>query len=170
MDNNKGLWWLPDKEELKISGHLTDTSGKETILSLDGLFEKIDHTRDKSTKFYEIILGEVNHQKITLVNSKNIFSRVTQSGKGDSSTSKFKPIVICKGQHFLSKKELEFTNILVRYSHIRKWLGPYCGSNREDNPYLKGFNETSLVVQILPNLRLEIKDFLQKDNLKIYNS
>jgi hypothetical protein len=69
----------------------------------------------------------------------------------------------------LNKKKLQFTKILVRYSHLRKWLGPHSGFKKEENPYLVGFIETSLVVQILPNIKLEIKDFLQKDNLTIYN-
>lgn len=169
MDNIKGLWWLPEKEELKISGDLIYTSGQKATLSLDDSFKK-EKRLDKSEDFYEIILGEINGQKITLVNSKKISSTVTLTGYGDTYSIKFSPIVICKGFHFLNKKELEFTKVLVRYSHIRKWLGPHTGFKKEDNPYLKGFIETSLVVQILPNLRLEIKDFLQKDNVKIYNS
>lgn len=169
MENNKGTWWLPEKAESKVSGDLTYASGKEATLSLDGSFEKPSSIFDQSEKFYEIILGEVNHQKITLVNSKKIFSQVTLSGKGDSCSSKFSPVVICKGHHFSNKKELEFSNIMVRYSHLRKWLGSHCGFRKEDNRYLKGFNETSLLLQISPNLRLEIKDFLQKENLKIFN-
>lgn len=94
-----------------------------------------------------------------------------QSGTGDSSSSKFKLIVICKDHHFLAKADLKFTKIIVRYSHLRPWLGgKISGSHMKDtDPYLKQSIEKSLVIDILPELSVEIKGFLERGKLFYYS-
>jgi hypothetical protein len=77
----------------------------------------------KKTEFHEIILGNIDDCKVTLVNCMRISWRKTLAGTGDSSSSEFDLIAICKGHHFVKKTDLIFNTISVRYSYIRRWLG-----------------------------------------------
>jgi hypothetical protein len=173
LESVKGLWWLPEKEQTKVPGILSLTSGQQVILSLDGLIEDSplkELNKLKEAIFYEIILGKAEGEKVTLVNCKRTSYSHSLSGVGDSASSKFNPTIVCKGLHFSSKKDLKFSKIAVTFSHIRNWFGVGIhGIKREDDPYLKGFVETWLFVQILPNLSLEIPNFLERDNVKIFD-
>lgn len=162
--DNSGLWWLPEKPDIKLSGHLIYPSGNEAVLALNGIF-------DEEIQFHEIILGDIDGSKVTLVNCLRFFLQKSYSGTGDSFCSKFKLIVICKGHHFLRKADLKFSKISVRYSHLRQWLGPkISGAHiKEIDPYLKGAIEKSLVVYILPEFSFEIKGFLEKEKLFYYS-
>ena len=145
--NKKGLWWLPQKQDRTVSGQLIYQTGNDAILSLNGIFdEKID--------FHDIVLGDIEGCKVTLVNCIQVSAEKIYSGTGDSSSSKFKIVAICKGHHFFKKTDLEFTKISVRYSHLRKWLGGRIrGAHiKENDPYLKQSIEKSLTVDILPKL------------------
>ncbi|MCJ7561102.1 hypothetical protein MUO79_10880 [Candidatus Bathyarchaeota archaeon] len=161
--DNSGLWWLPEKPDIKLSGHLIYPSGNEAILSLNGIFnEKIE--------FHEIILGDIDGCKITLVNCLRFLMRKTYSGTGDSSCSKFKLIAICKGHHFLKKADLEFTKISVRYSHLRYWLeGKISVAYKEKDRYLKQSIEKSFNANILPELSIKIEGFLEREQLFYYS-
>ncbi len=162
--DNSGLWWLPEKSDIKLSGQLIYPSGNKAILSLNGIF-------DEKIEFHEIILGDIDGCKVTLVNCMRFFSQKISSGTGDSSSSKFKLIAICKGHHFLRKADLEFNTISVRYSHLRHWLGgKVIGAHiKKIDPYLKQANEKSLIVDILPELSLEIKGFLEREKNFYYS-
>jgi hypothetical protein len=161
---NSGVWWLPEKPDCKLSGQLTYKSGNKAILSLNGMF-------DEKIEFHEIILGNIDDCKVTLVNCMRISWRKTLSGTGDSSSSEFDLIAICKGHHFVKKADLIFNTISVRYSYLRRWLGgKISGAHmKEHDPYLKQSIEKPFIANILPELTIKIEGFLERDQYFYYS-
>ena len=176
MNNAKGLWWIPEKPELKLAGDLIYFSEENPVLFVEGFFEEVNLREVTFScilkkNFYEVVVGEINEEKFTLINSVVIDPKITLTGTGDSCSSKLSPAIICKGHHFSNKKELVFEKILVNYSNIGRWLGTggVKGIKREQDPYVKDLAETSLIANVSPNLLVEIPYFLQKDQIKIFN-
>lgn len=167
--SSSGIWWLPEKPDDKLSGQLTYQLGNRAILSLNGMF-------DEKVEFHEIILGNIDDHKITLVNCMRVSWTKIQAGTGDSSSSKFSLIAICKGHHFLKKDDLLFNTISVRYSHLRQWLAATVGGGekeraylKERDPYLKLAIEKSLIINFSPEISIEIKGFLERESHFYYS-
>jgi len=115
----RGLWWLPSKPNHKIYGTLSYDRGKYPILSLDGAFVK--HL-EEGGEFYEIILGISENKKLTLVNCLSFHISHSFSGSGDFSRSKFQVQMFCVGNHYPKKNALQFTEMDIKYSHLKAWL------------------------------------------------
>lgn len=143
-----GLWWVPDNPDNRIYGKLSYKCGEYPILSLDGAF--VD--KREESKFYEIILGTVDGRNITLVNCAPLSISFTYTGSGDYARSKFQVLMFCVGHHFAKKNELQFTAVSVKYSHLKKWLGPniFHFSDRKET-------KTELILNIKKPLEIEIK-------------
>ena len=115
-----GSWWLPNKNQNKISGSLTFKYGEHATLLLRGSFQE-ESFNGFETVFYEIIQGQIEGELFTLVNCLQIGFSNTLSGKGNWSKQTFQVAVIIKGRHFSTKNDLKFRCFNASYSHLREW-------------------------------------------------
>lgn len=133
----KGLWWLPEKPDLKLPGTLTFSPYKGFSLEVQGSFKE----RGEMHKFLipDIILG-FSHQgkEITLY---KCFERSSKMHLPGIPETLFSVNVGFIGVHFAQLSEMKFKKISVRYNYLDEWLN------------ISGFN-------ITPNLKeksVEIK-------------
>ena len=133
----KGLWWLPEKPDLKLPGTLTFSPYKGFSLEVQGSFKE----RGEMHKFLipDIILG-FSHQgkEITLY---KCFERSSKMHLPGIPENLFSVNVGFIGVHFAQLSEMKFKKISVRYNYLDEWLN------------ISGFN-------ITPNLKeksVEIK-------------
>ena len=89
-----GFWWLPNSPQTKIYCQLNYRFGYYPTLSLDGTLDE-----NTESKHHQIILGQVDNCRITLLNCARIRFTKTQSGSGDFIKSTYRAVVILKGHH-----------------------------------------------------------------------
>ena len=114
----KGIWWLPDKPNEKVSGTLIFTSNKGAILDLIGSLKNIKDL-DKMLNT-EIILGiSSNGKHITLYKCFETKSSFSSQG---FPTSSFYAKLVFVGAHFQNSEDIKFKSISVHYVHLDEWV------------------------------------------------
>jgi len=113
----KGIWWLPDKPEERVSGTLRFTPDEGAILDLIGSFKDIKNM-NKILK-PEIILGvSSNGKNITLY--KCFETKSSFSIPGFQTSSLYANLVFI-GAHFQKSEDIKFKSISVHYLHLDEW-------------------------------------------------
>lgn len=114
----KGVWWLPEKPEKRISGTLRFDPNKGIILDLIGSFKDIEDMAKLS--IHEIILGVSSDGKnITLY--KNIESKSDASFPG-LMTSSFYVSKVFVGAHFRRSNDIKFKKLYIHYLYLDEWV------------------------------------------------
>ena len=129
----KGVWWLPDNPEKRISGTLMFVPGEGAVLNLmgsfNGSFEEIKSTNSEGSitkrvwtgKLFEpeIMLGTSSGgKKITLHKCFETNERYSSSG---FPTSSFYANIVFIGWHFTKPEELKFKSFFVNYPYFEEW-------------------------------------------------
>ncbi|NJE11887.1 HEPN domain-containing protein [Thermococcus sp. LS2] len=116
----KGVWWLPDRPEVKVPGTLKLTPNRGAVLDLLGYFKDIRDIKNiMNLSHHEIILGKTSDGRdITL--HKCIETNKTLRFPGFS-TSSFYVENIFVGAHFFEEEDLKFKKLLVRYRYLDEW-------------------------------------------------
>jgi len=114
----KGIWWLPDNPQKRISGTLRFAPGKGAILDLTGSFKDI---KDMNKLFKpEIILGtSAEGKNITLYKCIEVKSTLSIPGL---LTSSFDATVVFVGAHFQRGEEIKFKRLSIHYSYLDEWV------------------------------------------------
>lgn len=116
---HRGIWWLPDNEDVKIDGTLHFNPKEDPRLELTGSFTDVKDIMKISR--WEIVLGfTVTGKKVTLLNCISTGTHLHMPG---IPTSEIIPMVIFLGSHFPSIDQILFDSILVKYSLMDEWLG-----------------------------------------------
>ena len=114
----KGIWWLPDNPEKRISGTLRFTPNEGAILDLIGSFKDIKNIN--KTLEPEIVLGiSSNGKNITLY--KCIEKKLSISSPGFQ-TSLFYANFVFIGVHFQKSEDIRFKSISVHCLHLDEWV------------------------------------------------
>jgi len=113
----KGIWWLPDNPEEKISGILKFTPTKGAFLDLIGSFKNtVDMNKCLKP---EIILGNSEDGKdITLHKCREIKSKLSSHG---FVTSSFHAGEVFVGAHFQRTEDIKFKNLSIHYLYLDEW-------------------------------------------------
>lgn len=126
----KGIWYLPNKADIKISGDLEYRPAKGIELVLLGNLFRIDSKEDDQ----EIIWGITSDgKKITLLNCSRIQWGFHSIGV---ETSVYDITFMLIGELML-RNQLNFLSINVRYQDFDKWLNIYGFSKFEYNDQKK---------------------------------
>ena len=153
----KGLWWLPEKSNLKLPGILTFSPYKGFFLEVQGSFKEIGEMHKFLTP--DIILG-FSHQgkEITLYKCFERSSRMHLPGIPETL---FSVNVGFIGVHFTQLSEIKFKKISVRYNYLDQWLN-ISGFNITHNPKEKSAEiKYKLPAPIEINLRNGLKILLE---------
>lgn len=114
----KGLWWLPENQENKISGTLKFNPEEGPILELIGSFNELPELSAQPPP--EIVLGITsNGKKITLYGYRGKTDQVSWPGLP---TTTLKPKVIFVGHHFSKKEKIYFDSLSINYTYLEDWF------------------------------------------------
>ena len=116
----KGLWWLPEKPDVKIAGDLKFKNDKKILLELLGSFHE---TRSLGAGNYfqpEIILGITNNGHICTL-YKN-FETGNHFNFPGIQNSIIESNILFVGKHFNKTEELSFSSFQARFTNLEKWL------------------------------------------------
>jgi hypothetical protein len=140
----KGIWWIPNNPENKVSGILKFSPEEGTILDLIGSFENDNHI--------EIILGKSYDGKdITLY---NCFEKERSFNTSGFSKSSVYVGMIFVGAHFHKKKDIKFKELFIHYSHLDEWVN-ISGFNIKN-----GLDEKVIIEYKCPEpIQVNIKDY-----------
>lgn len=173
----KGIWWLPDKPQKRVSGVLKFNLNNGAILNLDGIFEDITIKEEISNAIStgnpiikniptdtllkpEIILGiSSNGENITLY--KCFETKRSSSFPCLQSFSSFYVEFIFIGAHFLKKEDIKFKSIFVRYSHLDEWVNISGFDKRELLESLKKREEIIVKYKLPEPFQVDINDKLR---------
>jgi hypothetical protein len=112
----KGIWYLPEKSEIKVEGTLTFDPDGESILDLTGSFTET-YSKIKNQK---VILGfTTKGKKITLIDCLEI-SR-SESFPGMTTTC-YLVTFIFEGAHFQTEDDIKFNRISANLSKLEEWV------------------------------------------------
>jgi hypothetical protein len=149
-----GYWWLPDNPLKKIHGNLDYKYDNYATLSLEGIF-------DDNCEYHQLILGQVDDCRITLLNCVRSNLIRTRSGTGDFVKSTFQVVVILKGHHLEKIDDIRFSSIEVSYSHLTEWIGhlliDYPNIENREKETILTIKEPKSIEIRLPDLTIEIK-------------
>ena len=114
----EGLWWLPEKPDLKLPGTLSFSPYKGFSLKIQGLFKEMSEMNKFLTP--HIILG-FSHQgkNITLYKCFETSCKVNFPGIPESI---FSANVGFIAVHFTKLSEIKFKKFSVRYNYLDEWL------------------------------------------------
>lgn len=115
-----GIWWLPQKPEVKIAGTLRYEPIEGPALDLIGTFKNLADLGNVST--LDVILGFADGKAITLY--KCVESRTNMSmtvGAPVMSLTSYYVSVVFLGHHFKKEEDLLFENIAINYSYLEEW-------------------------------------------------
>jgi len=116
----KGIWWLPEKPDLRVSGTLKFENEKEISLELLGAFREIKSLGSSNFFQPDIILGISDNGKIcTLFKNFEVQTRLNFPG---IQTSKFHSNYLFIGKHFKGSNEIRFSSLQVNYTNLENWL------------------------------------------------
>jgi len=133
----KGIWWLPDKPQEKISGTFKFTPNEGAVLELIGSFKDITGM-NKMLK-PEIILGISSDGKnVTLHKCFETKSNLSFPGLLTSSFYANRAFV---GAHFEKNKDIKFKSLSVHYLYLDEWFNV----SGFDIPHL--FDEKEVVIR-----------------------
>jgi hypothetical protein len=110
----KGVWWLPDRPEKRLSGEVTysSTGGAEIDL-YDYFFEEL--STDPLTVWGVTVDGKM----VTLFDGYSRNMTMQSSGAKVSNVASNFSVV---GGHFASKYELRFYEVSASLSHLQRWV------------------------------------------------
>jgi len=116
----KGIWWLPEKPDLQITGTLKFENEKEISLELLGTFREITSLGSGNIFQPDIILGISDNGKIcTLFKNLEVQNRLNFPG---IQNSKFHSNYLFIGKHFNSSEEIQFSSLQVNLTNLENWL------------------------------------------------
>ena len=139
----KGRWWLPGKEEDKVSGVLSYTPGESIELELIGNFSDSDPDAISNLFVEErvpVIYGQASDgSDISLFDCGNSIHRVF---KADFSISKYFPRYIAIGMLLPSITEKLFFKAKIKIPELSYWLYPKAIERvfLTDNDRISGIN------------------------------
>jgi|SRR5215216_742049 len=114
----RGIWWLPENPQKKLTGVLVFDQDSGGILELDGWFKEI--TDINTILQPSIILGFTKEGKrVTLCKNAELQTKYNMPGLPVSS---FSTLTILEGKHFLNTEDIKFKKISVSYSYLDEWL------------------------------------------------
>jgi len=114
----QGIWWIPDKPEIKLSGTLRINPYENVVLEVVGYFEDI--TKVPILTQHDIILGKtVDGRDVTL--STCIETHRDWHFPGFSRSS-FNIGTVFIGAHFPRKEDQEFKKLFVSYQNLDEWV------------------------------------------------
>ena len=117
--SHKGIWWLPDNEDVKIDGTLHFNPKEDPRLELTGSFTDVKDIMKISR--WGIVLGfTVTGKKVTLLNCLATRTHLHMPG---IPTSEILPGVVFLGSHFPRIDQILFDTVSFRYSLLDEWLG-----------------------------------------------
>lgn len=112
-----GLWWLPEKPDNQVSGHLKYTPNNKIILDLLGTLQDSPYTNNSFEPL--LILGVTSTGKyITLQDC--FLTNTTLNGGFVTSSLSVQRIFI--EVHFETVEEIKFKSISVHYAHLDEWV------------------------------------------------
>ena len=121
----KGKWWLPGKEDDKVSGVLSYTPGESIELELIGNFSESDQNVINNLFVEErvpVIYGQASDgSDISLFDCGNSIHRVF---KADFSIAKYFPRYIAIGMLLPSINEKRFFKAKIKIPELSYWLYP----------------------------------------------
>lgn len=116
----KGVWWLPDQQDNKISGILSFKSEENILLELIGTLHDSESYENNEIFQPEIILGLTDKGKLCTL-YKNIEIKFRRSFPGIiSSTLKIRYLFI--GKHFNTKDSIAFSSMQANYTNLENWM------------------------------------------------
>ncbi len=121
-----GSWWLPENENRKIPGLLKFVAEKEIELELMSSFDESQEQffEREQPQYFDIILGESNGHKITLLRSQEKNRNGGSVGDSAFRRSSFHCDYIIKGIHFLSLDDIKFARMSVNFTYLEDWISP----------------------------------------------
>lgn len=121
----RGMWWVPQFPEKKISGALTFTPERGAMLDLDGSFGEGGPAKIDMGEF-DIILGISSDNKdITLVECfvLRYHAHLISKLKPPPQASSLYVSKVFVGVHFNKLGDIKFKGISARYSYLDEWVG-----------------------------------------------
>lgn len=116
----KGIWWLPDNPEKKVTGYLTFNLEDGLQLEVIGDFAEHDKPSLARLNDYDIILGLASDGKtITLT---NCMATSAKSALFSFPVLAFRAEIAFVGAHFQSGNEMLFKSVFIDYSYLNEWL------------------------------------------------
>lgn len=115
-----GIWWVPQKPEVKIAGTLRYESTEGAVLDLIGTFKNLADLSNVSTP--DIVLGFAGGKAVTLY--KCVESRTNMSmsvGAPVMTLTSYFVSIVFLGYHFHKEEDLAFESISVNYSYLEDW-------------------------------------------------
>lgn len=113
--NEKGIFWLPEDDSVKLSGILRFDSFNGSELELTGSFADLAELRDET-----IILGYVAGKAVTLYNCFNYQAPFSVPGFQEQF---FKVEKAFMGCHFNEENDIQFKSLSIIYSYLDSWVG-----------------------------------------------
>jgi hypothetical protein len=116
----KGVWWLPNQQDNKISGILSFKSEENILLELIGTLHNSELYDNNEIFHPDIILGVTDGGKIcTLYKNNEIHFRTSFPGI-ISSTFEIRYLFI--GKHFNTIDSIGFSSIQANYTNLENWM------------------------------------------------
>ena len=121
----KGQWWLPGKDDDKVSGTLYYNPGESLLLELIGNFK--DESQDPFQELLnvhriDVIYGQCPDGKdITLFDAG---CNLQRTFKADYPVARYHPREIVIGMHLPSITEKRFFKAVVKIPELSYWLYP----------------------------------------------
>lgn len=156
-----GLWWLPSKEEQKVSGEAVFAENDPIKLVLQGTF---DHDFQPGVieflSYYPLIWGITNDgQPVTLLNcheTHRTFSFSVGEDKDEEQEyeQECQADIAFIGAHFTDPEQISFHKIDVQYRYLPQWadLFPYYGHQKPLSDYVAVTNNGTITVQLIPEV------------------
>lgn len=113
-----GLFWLANKPDNKVAGHLKSDGRQGSELTLIGSFSDLDLLGSELSKSVRI-LGFVGNRQVTL--DSCIQTKSTRSYPGSASETYHVPIVL-EGAQFEENKVLMFNGFKLQLWHLDHWI------------------------------------------------
>lgn len=119
----RGVWWLPDNPDLKITGILSFESKNKIRLELIGSFKSLPDFAKTEIEEKEIILGVTNDGRFcTLVTCYEAGTTMNMPG---INCQRFEADYLLEGEHWDTKDEIEFEKVSIGFDYLEEWLGHY---------------------------------------------
>lgn len=125
----RGYWWLPEKEKNKILGTLTYDPDDGARLDLTGTLRNWSdkdprHYPAYRYRKYDVILGELGDgSEITLCDCRARTPAMFMQPHFMQSQNVFDVYFFYRGRHFESSEAVVFNAVYVRYPHLLEWTG-----------------------------------------------
>ncbi len=125
----RGYWWLPEKEKNKILGTLTYDPDDGARLDLAGTLRNWSdkdprHYPAYRYRKYDVILGEFGDgSEITLCDCRARTPAMFMQPHFVQSPNVFDVYFFYRGRHFESSEAVVFDAVYVRYPHLLEWTG-----------------------------------------------